>query len=187
MREAVARDIFASQFKGRIEVTLPLGRVDVMTDRHLVEVEPVERWREGARQALAYGQMQRRGSFGRLPRRAALAVYGQIPKDDAWTIYRIVSQQVADLDLFMMAGNKWEEITKWPTKSYVAEWLPEARWIESSSTLHWCIESSCHRRSTHRMLARREGKDRPAIRYYCEAHTRLTAERWHLSVPEGES
>ena len=42
------------QVRGSCEVVLPLGRADVACDERVFEVEPVERWRNGARQVMAY-------------------------------------------------------------------------------------------------------------------------------------
>lgn len=62
------RDLLAKQVGGRIEVTLPFGRADVMTDAMVWEVEPATRYPAGVRQALHYGAQTG------LP--AAIATYG---------------------------------------------------------------------------------------------------------------
>jgi hypothetical protein len=54
-RESHYRDLLAKQVGGRIEVTLPFGRADVMTDTMVWEVEPATRYPAGVRQALHYG------------------------------------------------------------------------------------------------------------------------------------
>lgn len=56
-RESYFRDLLAKQVGGRIEVTLPFGRADVMTDTMVWEVEPATRYPAGVRQALHYGAM----------------------------------------------------------------------------------------------------------------------------------
>lgn len=43
--------------QGLTEVSLPCGRADVATSTDVFEVEPVTRWRAGARQAWAYAGM----------------------------------------------------------------------------------------------------------------------------------
>ena len=67
-RESYFRDLLAEQVGGRIEVTLPFGRADVMTDTMVWEVEPATRYPAGVRQALHYGAQTG------LP--AAIATYG---------------------------------------------------------------------------------------------------------------
>lgn len=67
-REHYFRDLLAKQVGGRTEVTLPFGRVDVMTDTMVWEVEPASRYPAGVRQALQYA--------GQTGLAGALATYG---------------------------------------------------------------------------------------------------------------
>lgn len=77
-REHYFRDLLAGQVGGRIEVTLPFGRADVMTDTMVWEVEPASRYPAGVRQALQYGVQ------AGLP--AAIATYG--PRELAVKVYK---------------------------------------------------------------------------------------------------
>jgi len=70
--ESRYRDLLARQVGGRIEVTLPFGRADVMTDTTVFEVEPVSSYAEGVRQALHYASQS--------GLRGALAAYGEPAK-----------------------------------------------------------------------------------------------------------
>jgi hypothetical protein len=69
--ESFYRDLLASQVGGRIEVTLPFGRADVMTDTTVYEVEPAARWTDGIAKALQYA--------AQVPQRGAIALYGDGP------------------------------------------------------------------------------------------------------------
>lgn len=100
--ESVYRDLFAAQFRGTIEHPVPLGRIDVLTKRNAVEVEPFGRWRVGARQALTYA--------AQVSRRPAIATYGQLDQMDCLKMI----ERVGDLmDIFVLAGTSWEQLFPW--------------------------------------------------------------------------
>ena len=44
------------EFKGRMEVTVSTGRVDILTDEYAVEVDKVSKYKEGVQQALKYAR-----------------------------------------------------------------------------------------------------------------------------------
>jgi hypothetical protein len=53
--EAGVRDLIAKQLNGRIEVTTPVGRIDVLTDTLLIEVKNACHWKSALGQVIAYG------------------------------------------------------------------------------------------------------------------------------------
>lgn len=46
--------------RGKLEVRLPTGRVDIMTDEYAVEVDRVKNYRDGIKQALQYAAATKR-------------------------------------------------------------------------------------------------------------------------------
>lgn len=98
LAESFYRDLLAEQVGGRIEVALPFGRCDVMTDRTVWEVEPVDRWRHGVAQALQYA--------AQVPQRGAIAVYGNdVPLTE---IRRAVDAlPPPGIDIWWLAGGRW--------------------------------------------------------------------------------
>lgn len=98
--ESAYRDLFAAQYRGKIEVRVPLGRIDVLTTDYAVEVEPYGTWRHGARQALGYGEQVRQ--------QAALAIYGDID----WKACPAVHLHLRGLlKLFVLSDTKWCPVT----------------------------------------------------------------------------
>jgi len=100
-RESYYRDMLAKQVGGRIEVTLPFGRADVMTDAVVYEVEPITRWRVGAAQALQYS--------AQVTQQGALAVYGQ-PELLATVYSGLPSLPPPRLELWWLDGDEFVPI-----------------------------------------------------------------------------
>jgi hypothetical protein len=99
--ESHYRDMLARQVGGRIEVTLPFGRADVMTDTMVWEVEPAARWRDGVAQALQYAVQ--------VPQRGAVALYGngvQVAKVRA----ELASLPAPGLELWWLAGDMFVRV-----------------------------------------------------------------------------
>jgi len=96
--------MLAKQVGGRIEVTLPFGRADVMTDAVVYEVEPITRWRVGAAQALQYS--------AQVTQQGALAVYGQ-PELLAKVYSGLQSLPPPRLELWWLDGDEFV-----PVESY---------------------------------------------------------------------
>lgn len=85
---------------GLAEVRLPVGRADVVSVDTAFEVEPIGRWREGARQAYAYGAMSGLD--------AALAIYGG--GDDAYfDVWRTVKRDMPGLAIWVFVDPDWRE------------------------------------------------------------------------------
>ncbi len=103
--ESRYRELFAKQMRGRQEVHLELGRADVLTATHVVEIEPIDRWAHGARQAMSYGHLAFNLGHDVEP---ALAVYGSIPSPTVELIWRRASPFV---DLFVLRDTTWEQLT----------------------------------------------------------------------------
>lgn len=77
--EAFYRDKLARQLRGLVEVALPFGRADVATTTDVFEVEPVDRWRHGVRQVLAYAVQ-----CNLVPN---IALFGETTKDERLRMY----------------------------------------------------------------------------------------------------
>lgn len=119
VRESLVRDHFAHWMGGRVEVRVPFGRVDVVTETHVVEVEPVATWREGGRQALAY--------CAQLRLTPALAIFGDCPAALLDVICAAANE--VDMDVFVLDGGEWWHIdyveeAKMPTDDEVARRRP---------------------------------------------------------------
>ena len=85
---------------GLAEVRLPVGRADVVSTDTAFEVEPIHRWRQGARQAYAYGAMS--------GLEAALAVYGG--DDEAYLrVFRAVKSTMINLSLWVFVDPDWRK------------------------------------------------------------------------------
>ncbi len=72
-REAAWRDALSAELNGRHEVRIEGGRVDVMTDTEVIELDWPHKWHEGLGQALHYA-----GATGKKPV-LALISYSQGP------------------------------------------------------------------------------------------------------------
>lgn len=70
-RESAWRDALAKELKGRTEVSIEGGRVDVLTDTWAIEVDWANKWHEGLGQALHYSDATGRQGV------VALIAYGQ--------------------------------------------------------------------------------------------------------------
>lgn len=102
VKESVVRDHFAARYaRAWTEVRTKFGRIDVVTDDFVIEVEPFTTWRHGVRQALAYAQ-----ETGKRP---ALAVYGEMTPSDGARLWDDCSGLVT---LFMLNGQRWERIQR---------------------------------------------------------------------------
>ncbi len=100
IREAIVRDHFASRYvRAKVEVRTTFGRIDVLTDEFVVEVEPFTTWRHGVRQALAYAQ-----ETGKKP---AVAVYGDI---DPHAGARMWHDCAGLVTIFMLDYRTWTRI-----------------------------------------------------------------------------
>jgi hypothetical protein len=100
IRESIVRDHFASRYvRARVEVRTTFGRIDVMTDEFVVEVEPFATWRHGVRQALAYAQ-----ETGKRP---AVAVYGDIDSHSGARMWRDCAGLVT---IFMLDHRTWTRV-----------------------------------------------------------------------------
>lgn len=98
--ESVVRDHLNLTLRGRVEVAVPFGRVDIVTDTHVFEVEPFATWRHGARQALAYS--------AQTGLRPAVAVYGDM--SPAWVDEMFESCRDM-LDVWVLDDDRWAHIT----------------------------------------------------------------------------
>lgn len=54
--ESYYRDKLAKSLGGQTEVTIPGGRIDVLTSTEIIEVKHIKKWREALGQILDYGQ-----------------------------------------------------------------------------------------------------------------------------------
>ena len=100
IREAIVRDHFASRYvRAKVEVRTTFGRIDVLTDEFVVEVEPFTTWRHGVRQALAYAQ-----ETGKKP---AVAVYGDIDMQSGARMWRDCAGLVT---IFMLNYRTWTRV-----------------------------------------------------------------------------
>ena len=70
-KESLWRDALATLLRGRTEVRIPEGRVDVLTDEEAIEVDFQHKWKEGLGQCLVYAR-----ATGRRPV-LALITYGE--------------------------------------------------------------------------------------------------------------
>lgn len=100
IREAIVRDHFASRYvRAKVEVKTTFGRIDVVTDEFVVEVEPFATWRHGVRQALAYAQ-----ETGKKP---AIAVYGDI---DRYAGAKMWQDCAGLVTIFMLSYRTWTRV-----------------------------------------------------------------------------
>ncbi len=53
--EAWYRDKLANELKGKVEVQTPVGRIDILTSREVIEVKNVKRWLHAKGQVKGYG------------------------------------------------------------------------------------------------------------------------------------
>lgn len=53
--EAWYRDRLARELNGEIEVSTPVGRIDVLSSREIIEVKVAHQWKHALGQVLAYG------------------------------------------------------------------------------------------------------------------------------------
>ena len=90
------RDLLAEQLHGLTEVTLPLGRADVMTTDAVFEVEHWAKWREGARQVLAYAATAGPDT--------ALALFGAATTDEVRRLYLKVRDTLPSVQLWWYWG-----------------------------------------------------------------------------------
>ena len=70
-KESLWRDALAERLGGRVEVRIPEGRVDVLTDEEAIEIDFQHKWKEGLGQCLVYAR-----STGKRPV-LALITYGE--------------------------------------------------------------------------------------------------------------
>ncbi|MDX2273487.1 MAG: hypothetical protein NW237_16255 [Cyanobacteriota bacterium] len=54
--EAWYRDKLAKKLKGQVEVVTPSGRIDILTDREVIEVKKASNWKAAIGQILVYGR-----------------------------------------------------------------------------------------------------------------------------------
>lgn len=110
------RDRLARQLNGITEAVLPYGRADVLTKSAVFEVETYRGWRTGARQVLAYSSQ-----CGLPP---ALALFGQIHRDDLLKLYVKLRDGRPPMQLWWWTGYSWKAISSrkschnmpmWPT------------------------------------------------------------------------
>ena len=100
IRESLVRDHLNQVLFGRTEYPVPFGRVDILTDRYAVEVEPYESWQHGARQALAYAMQTQRQPL--------LAVYGSMTTND---IARMSRRCSGMLTLWVLDHDRWKDLS----------------------------------------------------------------------------
>lgn len=53
--EKTIRDRLQNQLGGLIEVSTPVGRIDLLTDTEIIEIKPTKTWKAAMGQVLAYG------------------------------------------------------------------------------------------------------------------------------------
>ncbi len=70
-KESLWRDALAEALHGRVEVRVPEGRIDVLTEEEAIEVDFQHKWKEGLGQCLVYAR-----ATGRRPV-LALITYGE--------------------------------------------------------------------------------------------------------------
>ena len=70
-KESLWRDALAEALHGRVEVRVPEGRIDVLTDEEAIEVDFQHKWKEGLGQCLVYAR-----AAGKRPA-LALITYGE--------------------------------------------------------------------------------------------------------------
>lgn len=86
----------ADQLNGACEVTLPVGRADVVTERIVFEVEPAKQWRTAVRQVLGYA--------GQTRLTPAIALFGPA---DYLRIYLFVRDRLPGVQLWIHR-HRWE-------------------------------------------------------------------------------
>jgi N6-adenosine-specific RNA methylase IME4 len=86
--EAYQRDKWAAELGGLTEQHSTAGRIDILTNTHAIEVEPVENWKHGLGQAVAYARATRM--------KAGLALYGIEPTQ---SLYDAIVGTTNDLDV----------------------------------------------------------------------------------------
>ncbi len=72
-KESLWRDALAEALHGRVEVRVPEGRIDVLTEEEAIEVDFQHKWKEGLGQCLVYAR-----AAGKRPA-LALITYGENP------------------------------------------------------------------------------------------------------------
>jgi hypothetical protein len=125
--ESHYRDLLAKQVDGQVEVRLPFGRADVLTDTTVYEVEPTRRWRLGAAQALQYA--------AQIPQRGALALYGN-PEALADAYSELEALPPPRIELWWLDGERFVRVDSLGQAcSYVPTPVPEPgpaqrpRWV----------------------------------------------------------
>jgi len=147
LRESAWRDALTSRLKGKAEVSIEGGRIDVLTDTQAIEVDWPHKWHEGLGQALHYADAT--GKQGVV----ALISYSQDPdnlKEKSIQRFKMVENlcQKNGIELMILFPSKLYEIQKDATKQQSAlkkKKTQEARikyWLNSKSgTRH---RPGCH-------------------------------------------
>ena len=86
-----------------MELILPYGRADVANETTIWEVEPVEQWRDGVRQVLAYSAQSQLDP--------ALGLFGPAKNKNVLELYLKLRDGHPPIQLWWFRGKTWHHLT----------------------------------------------------------------------------
>lgn len=125
-KESLWRDALATALHGKIEVRIPEGRVDVVTETEAIEVDFQHKWKEGIGQCLVYAK-----SLGKKPV-LALITYSRTPEDMTAATQALLENveehcKANGIRLLVMRPNRAEEFHRVsPDKKGVKHWMSKS-------------------------------------------------------------
>lgn len=74
--ESYYRDKLARKLNGKIEISTPVGRIDILTSTEIIEVKSVKGWKQAMGQIIAYGEYYP-------DRHKRIHLFGEIPNNSS--------------------------------------------------------------------------------------------------------